>query len=252
MEIAIITGASSGMGRDFVYALDKDYKYDEIWVVARRRERLEEIGENVSTPIRIFALDLSSTKSVEELAKAFAKENVKIKTLVNAAGFGKFNRFEDVELETYYNMIDLNVKATVGLVYSALDYMAEGGEIYLLGSMSSFQPVPYINIYGASKSFVLNFSRALNAERKGSGLKVMAVCPLWVETEFFDRAVSDNVISYYNHIYKSKDVVDLAIKDMKKGKDLSVLGVGAKLQLLGVKLLPHRLIMKIWMKQQGH
>lgn len=252
MKIAVVTGASSGMGRDFVYALDKDEEYDEIWVVARRRERLEEFCGKLRAEVRIFALDLGDMDSIEVLANAYKAENVKIKTLVNAAGFGRFCKFEDESLEVYYNMIDLNVKATLGIVYSAMEYMDDNSQIYLMGSMSSFQPVPYINVYGASKAFVLSFARALNAEMRNKTVRVMAVCPLWVKTEFFDRAVSDNTISYYNRVYKSEDVVKAALKDMKKNKDVSVFGLGAKLQLLGVKLLPHKLIMKIWLKQQGY
>lgn len=252
MKIAVVTGASSGIGRDFVYALDKDEEYDEIWVVARRKERLEEFRGKLRAKVRIFALDLSDVDSIDVLANAYKAEDVKIKTLVNASGFGRFCKFEDESLEVYYNMIDLNVKATLGIVYSAMEYMDQNSQIYLMGSMSSFQPVPYINVYGAGKAFVLSFARALNAEMRNKTVRVMAVCPLWVKTEFFDRAVSDNTISYYNHVYKSEDIVKAALKDMKKNKDVSVFGLGAKLQLLGVKLLPHKLIMKIWLKQQGY
>ncbi|MDD6033137.1 MAG: SDR family NAD(P)-dependent oxidoreductase, partial [Oscillospiraceae bacterium] len=124
--------------------------------------------------------------------------------------------------------------------------------VYQICSLSSFQPVPYIGVYGATKAFVLSFSRALNAELASRGVRVMAVCPGWVATEFFDRAVSDDSVTYYNRIYQPQDVVRTALRDMARGKDVSIHGLAVKAQVLAVKLLPHRLVMRIWMKQQKH
>ncbi len=108
--------------------------------------------------------------------------------------------------------------------------------------------------YSSSKAAVLSYSRSLNAELNalGRGIKVMAVCPLWVATEFFDRArEKDNTtVHKFGHMYKPEEIVVKALKDMKKGKDMSICGMDAKLQTLGVKLLPHKLIMKIWMNGQ--
>lgn len=251
MKIAIITGASSGMGREFVYALDKQFAYDEIWVIARRRDRLEALQEKVRAKIRPVPMDLTDEKSAEELAELLKQENPEIKTLVNASGFGKFERFENVTLNDYYKMIDLNCKAYVAVTYVCLPYLKEGSEVYQLDSLSSFQPVPYINVYGATKAFVLSFSRALNVELKKRKIKVMAVCPGWVKTEFFDHAVTDeSVIVYYNKLWTAEQVIARALKDMKKGKDVSVLGFSIRMQVLATKILPHKLVMKIWCKQQ--
>jgi short-subunit dehydrogenase len=128
--------------------------------------------------------------------------------------------------------------------------MKEGGRIYQIDSLSSFQPVPYIGVYGATKAFVLSFSRALNVELKKRGIRVMAVCPGWVRTEFFDRAVTDDTITYYNRYYDSDEVVERALEDMKKGRDVSVCGFPTRMHVRLTKLLPHRLVMKIWCKQQ--
>ena len=147
-------------------------------------------------------------------------------------------------------MVDLNVNALVAITYATLPYMTRGGEIYQIGSLSSFQPVPYINVYGATKAFVLSFSRALNQELRGTGIRVMAVCPGWVRTEFFDHAVKDNTIKYYNKFFDSDEVVRRALKDMKRGKDVSVCGFSVRAQVLATKLLPHKLVMYIWLKQQ--
>ncbi|MBR2968406.1 MAG: SDR family NAD(P)-dependent oxidoreductase [Clostridia bacterium] len=251
MKIAVITGASSGMGREFVYALDKQFKYDEIWVIARRKDRLEALQEGASARIRAISLDLTERASIDELSKMLKEEAPEIKTLVNASGFGRFEAFENVPLDDYYKMIDLNCSAYVGVTYACLPYLKSGSEIYQLDSLSSFQPVPYINVYGATKAFVLSFSRALNVELKKRGIKCMAVCPGWVKTEFFDHAVTDeSVITYYNKIWTPEQVIARALKDMKRGRDVSVLGFSIRAQVLATKLLPHKLVMRIWCKQQ--
>ena len=112
--------------------------------------------------------------------------------------------------------------------------------------------MPYLNAYAASKAFVLSYSRGLNAELKSRKIKVMAVCPGWVRTEFFDHATAtDNkAVTYFNKIYESKDVIKTALKDMKKGRDVSVCGFPIRMQVRLTKLLPHKLVMKIWCKQQ--
>ena len=111
--------------------------------------------------------------------------------------------------------------------------------------------MPYINVYGASKAYVLSFSRALGVEVKDRGIRVMAVCPGWITTEFFDHAVHDDTIRYYNRFYMPEQVVAKALRDMKKGKATSVLGLPERLQVQLVKHLPTSFIMKTWCKQQG-
>ena len=251
MKIAIITGASSGMGREFVKRLAAIHSYDEIWVIARRRERLEELSGQVDAKIRAIPLDLTKSESFEELKNLLEAEKPEVKTLVNASGFGVFEKFENIPLSQQLDMIDLNDKALVAVTYIVLPYLKSGSEVYQIGSLSSFQPVPYIATYGASKAFVLSFTRAVNAEYKKSGIKMMAVCPGWVKTAFFDTAVvDDSVITYYNQFFTAAEVVTRAIKDMRRGKDVSVVGPMIRLQVFATKLLPHRLVMWIWKKQQ--
>ena len=189
MKIALITGASSGMGREFVYALDADEEFDELWVVARRRERLEALQERCRARVRVFALDLLDTASFDVIQSALREAQPEIAVLVNAAGFGVFGPFAERDLKTQLDIIDLNDRALTAMCHLALPYLAEGSRIYNMGSMSSWQPVPYINVYGASKAYVLSFSRALGVELRPRGVRVMAVCPGWITTEFFDHAV---------------------------------------------------------------
>ncbi|MBP3692751.1 MAG: SDR family NAD(P)-dependent oxidoreductase [Clostridia bacterium] len=251
MKIAVITGASSGMGREFALQLCAQQSFDEVWLIARRKEKLEQLGKELNVPARIVALDLTSNSAFDEYDALLKEQKPEISVLVNASGYGKFEAFQNIKLNEQFDMIDLNDKALVAITYLSLPYMAKGSRVYQIGSLSSFQPVPYISVYGATKAFVLSFTRAVNAELRHTGIKMMAVCPGWVKTEFFDRAVTDeSVITYYNKFFTSEQVVTRALKDMKKGKDVSVIGFSIRAQVLLTKLLPHRLVMKIWLMQQ--
>ena len=250
MKIAIITGASSGMGREFVLQLDAAQEYDEIWVIARRKDRLEALAGEVRAKLRPIAMDLTDPASLDAYRALLEEEKPQVATLVNAGGFGKFGAFADTPLDQLLNMIDLNTKALTAITHITLPYLTRGSEIYQMGSMSSFQPVPYIDVYGATKAYVLSFSRALGMELKPRGIRVIAVCPFWVKTEFFDRAVTDDTITYYVRFYEAKNVVSQALRDMKRGKDVSIHGKYSQMQVFATKLLPHKTVMKIWCKQQ--
>jgi len=257
MSMAIITGASSGMGMDFARHIAQTGEVSEMWLIARREERLQEIADTITKEHDIkcvvFPLDLSDASSAELYAEKLSSEKPDIRFLVNAAGFGRFALSTEVPLDISLRMADVNDKALISFCFLSIPYMKDGSNIINMGSLSSFQPVPYINIYGATKAFVLSFSRALNVELRPRGIKVTCVCPGWVQTEFFDHAVSDNgAVTYYNKLWTSDEVVRQAMKDVRKGKDVSILGFGVKMQVLATKLLPHSLVMRIWMKQQNH
>lgn len=251
MKIAVITGASSGMGREFALQLDKAEAFDELWVIARRADRLEALAADVRAKLRPLALDLTQPDSLEAYSALLEAERPEVAVLVNAGGFGLFGAAADLPLADQLRMIDLNDKALVSMCYRSLPYLGSGSRVYNLGSLSAFQPVPYIGVYAASKAFVLSFSRTLNVELRPRGVRVMAVCPGWVRTEFFDTAVrDDSVVTYYNRWYEAGQVVRRALRDMGRGKDVSVCGLPIRAQVLAVKLLPHRLVMRTWCRQQ--
>lgn len=251
MKIAVVTGASSGMGREFVYALDKDEQFDQIWVIARREQRLLELKEKCRAEIRPIVLDLQDRASFAAYRELLEQEKPEIAVLVNAAGFGLFGVFMEMDMDKQLDIIDLNSRALTAMCHLSVPYMKSGSRIYNMGSMSSWQPVPYINVYGASKAYVLSFSRALGVELKKQGIKVMAVCPGWITTEFFDHAIHDNTVNYFNRYYSAEQVVAKALKDMKKGKDASVLGFPERVQVQLVKHLPVKMVMNTWCRQQG-
>ncbi len=251
MKIAVITGAASGMGREFVHAVDGKYELDEIWVVDRNGERLETLKDECRTPLRIFAWDLTDKAHFEDYRRELEELRPEIHLLINDAGYGIFGDFEKMELWDTLGIVDVNDKALTAFCLLSLPYMKEGDSVINMGSNSSWQPVPYQAVYGASKAYVLSLSRAIGRELKGRGVHVMCVCPGWIKTDFQSRAKHDEVIKYVDRWYTAKEVVDRAMKDLDKKKKVSILGAPVRRQVRLVKHLPVDMVMNIWCKQQG-
>ena len=256
MNIAVVTGASSGMGREFVTQLPAFVQVDEIWAIARREQALASLQEECKIPVRPICLDLCKEESFRALGQLLDAEKPDVKLLVNAAGFGKFGAYHKISLEDDLRMIDLNCKALVAVTRTVLPYMGPGSHVLQLDSLSAFQPVPFITTYGATKSFVLSYSRAMNRELKGSGIRMMAMNPGWVKTEFFNHALQTNEgseVQYYSYLWEAKDVVATGLKDLyRTKKDYSIHGFPIRMQVRLVKLLPHNIVMNTWVHQQKH
>ena len=254
MNIAIVTGASSGMGKEFVLQQSNYVQVDEIWAVARRKENLEALQAQVSVPVRPVCLDLLKEESFADMEQLLAAQKPNVKLLVNAAGFGKFGPYHKVSITDDGRMIDLNCKALLVMTRLVLPYMETGSHILQLDRLSAFQPVPYITTYGATKAFVLSYCRAMNRELKPRGIRMMAMNPGWVKTEFFSHAMKtngDGEVQYFNRLYEADEVVATGLKDLyRTKKDYSIHGLPVKLQVLAVKLVPHRFVMDLWLKQQ--
>ena len=251
MKIAVITGASAGIGREFVRAVDREERFDEIWVIARRLERLEALAAECRNPIRPVVLDLADLKNVEEYRALLEREQPEIGLLINAAGCGVFGPFAEKDLKKQLDSATLNSLALTAMCHVSLPYMREGARIVNMGSNSAWQPVPYQTVYGASKSYVLNFSRSLGRELKPRKIHVMCVCPGWIKTEFQQVAHHDDYIRYVDRWYGPEEVAVQALKDLKKGKIVSILGRPVRRQVRLVKFLPVSLVMDIWCRQQG-
>ena len=254
-NIIVVTGASSGMGKEFLLQiLDKEKDIDEIWAIARREERLLELKKEVSNKIVPVKLDLTLKEDLLKYRDRLKKEKVNIVILANCAGFGIFDHSENVDTDIKLNMIDLNVKAPVAMIDYSLPYMKENSKIMNIVSCAGFQPIPYINDYAATKAYLLSYSRALNQELKYRHIHVLAVTPYWTKTEFFDRAIDDDkkkVVIKYNAMYDPKEVMQLAIKDLYNNKkDISCFGFTNRFQKGLTKVLPHSLVMKVWTNQQ--
>ena len=251
MKIAVITGASSGIGREFVYAIDREEQLDELWVIARRKDRLEELQKKCSHKVRPIVLDLSEDAGIAEYRALLQAERPEIHLLVNAAGFGVFGPFAESDLEKVLKSARLNALSLTAMCHISLPYMKSGDSIINMGSNSSWQPVPYQTVYGASKSYVLNFSRALGRELKDRDIHVMCVCPGWIKTEFQQVAEHDRYIRYVDRWYGPDEVAAQAMKDLKKKKMVSILGHPVRRQVRLVKFMPVKTVMDIWCRQQG-
>ena len=251
MKIAVITGASAGIGREFVRAVDQQMQFDEIWIIARRRERLEELKTNCRNTIRPLVLDLSNLDSIDEYRTLLEKEKPELSLLINAAGCGVFGPFAEKDLQKQLSSVTLNSLALTAMCHVSLPYMPKGSSIVNMGSNSAWQPVPYQTVYGASKSYVLNFSRALGRELRPRELHVMCVCPGWIKTEFQQVAHHDEYIRYVDRWYGPEEVAEQAMKDLKKKKTVSILGRPVRRQVRLVKFLPVSYVMDTWCKQQG-
>ncbi len=246
MNIAIITGASSGMGKEFVVQADKRYKLDEIWVIARREDRLVALQNETSTKIVPIALDLTKSESFDVIAQKLENENPNVKLLVNASGFGKMAKFIESNQTSNADMCDLNLKALILMTQTVLPYIKEGGKIIEVGSMSSFEPVPHLSVYAATKAGVLSFTRALAHELRKQKIKVLCVCPYWVKTEFFERAGEKEKLKKFDILYDAIFVVKVAYKTVdKRKKNYVVPGKYAKLLRVMAKFLPHNFMMKV-------
>lgn len=253
--IAIITGASSGMGRLFAETASAHVQFDELWVIARRADRLEQLAQVLpNQQVRTLPMDLSDPSSIRSLSDLLSAAQPRIALLVNGAGFGKFQAVEDVPQAVADEMLRLNCGALMDMCYACLPYMAKGSRILNIASVAAFQPVPYIGEYAATKAFVLSFSRSLWRELRHKGITVTALCPYWTRTEFFQVADSKdekNRVHYFNAMYEPADLVARGWRDLLRGRDISTFGFIARAQIVLIKLLPHRWVMSIWCAQQS-
>jgi short-subunit dehydrogenase len=188
----LITGASSGLGAEFGRQLAA--RGANLVLVARRTDRLEalkvELESRHSITATVIATDLTAAGAASALAAEVAQRGLPVHSLINNAGFGTHNLFEDEDPDRIGQEVALNVAAVVALTKAFYDELLThgSGALVNVASTAGFQPIPRMAVYGASKAFVLSFTEALWFEAKPSGLKVIALCPGATETEFFDVA----------------------------------------------------------------
>ena len=243
--IAIITGATGGIGKEFVSELYNE-ALDEIWIIGRNSERLAEIKEQYGKKIIPICADLTNEQDLLSI-QALLTDKVWVAYLVNNAGIAQMMSSKDLETDVINQTIRLNCNVPVILTNYCIPYMKRGSKIINVSSASAFQPVPFINLYAATKAFEHSYSRALNMELKPMGITVTAASPSWVDTKMLTKEVNGKKVKFYGMV-SPEAVAKKAIKDAKKGKDVSICSFYVKCQHLNVKLLPHKLVMKIWMR----
>lgn len=245
-NIAVVTGASSGMGEKYVDVLCKSKKqFDEIWIIARREERLVSLQKKYDEQnIKILKLDLLDEKSWVVFNDSLEKEEANIRLLINNAGFGRTGAFENISFKDNMEMIQLNVKAFTAITYISLKYMKPGARIIQMASAAAFLPQPYFAVYAATKSYVLSFTRALREELVKKRITVIGICPGPVETEFFENAGKTSWIKKA-FFEKSERVVNKALRDLAAGKEVSVTGIYMNLFRVLAKIIPHNVLIKL-------
>ena len=238
---ALITGASSGIGRDMAYYL-ASLNYDLI-LVARRKDRLQEIKDNVKVKVKIIPLDLEDEKNVYKLYEQTKDEDIDL--LINNAGFGLFGNTYETDLDREIAMINLNIKTLHILTKLFLiDFVKKDkGRILNVGSSAGFLAGPKLNTYYATKNYVVKFTMAIYEElrRAKSNVHVSVLCPGPVDTEFNKVAKG-----HFNvEALKSYKVAKYAIDKTLKNKLIIIPGLSIKLAIFFNKLLPFKTSLKI-------
>ncbi len=249
VRVAIVTGASSGMGREIARLLAKREEVDKILLIARREERLRDVAAEVMCHAKteILALDLADPSAVSAVEKVLQSEKVRVTWLVNAAGFGQIGCFDELTLKEQTDMLDVNCRALTAMTYTVLPFMRKGARIVNLASAAAFLPQPRFAVYAASKSYVLSFSRAIGRELRQRGISVTAVCPGPVDTEFFDIAERTGEVKLYKKMMMAncEKVSRGIVRASAKRKAVYVPTLTIKTLHVGSKL-PHGLLIRFF------
>ncbi|MBQ5448874.1 MAG: SDR family NAD(P)-dependent oxidoreductase [Treponema sp.] len=258
-KIIVVTGASSGMGASFARQLAEESAgflrsgktqaaSDEIWIVARRKDRLEALkkeieglGEGIPF-VRVIDMDISGRDGARALGKIFsdeasAEESLFINVLVNNAGFGTYGEFAETDVEREMEMVDLDCTSLTGITGYALPFMGKGSRLINTASLASFLPLGNFAVYGACKAYVLSFTVALAAELKQKGIRVTALCPGPVSTEFANVA-SRGARKEVKHGLSAEKTVAHCIRKSRRGSLYALMAFKWKIASWASKLVP--------------
>ena len=241
--IAVITGATGDIGEEFVKKLIDEV--DQIWTVGRSEDRLASLQSKYGDKIVPVKADLSVRDEIFSLCRKIETEKPSVKYLVNNAGTAKMAPVSEYTPEEISDMLDINDKAATLLCRACLPYMVKESYILNIASASAFQPNPYIALYSASKAYLLSFTRSLNVEN--DDITCTAVCPGWVDTKMLPKTNKGKNIKYPGMV-TAAEVVDAALKDSRKGRDVSVCSFYYRYMRFLSKVMPHRTLMKFWVK----
>lgn len=246
MNIAVCTGASSGLGRVFAEKVVERYpNLDEIWVIARREERLKELAEKYpERRFRILPLDLSDPGSFEKLNSILEEQKPDIKVVINDAGFDRAGYFRDMDVKDIYSIINLNTTGTTMMCRCTLPYMHKGSYQILVGSEGAYLPLPMRAVYGASKTYVRFFARALREEERQRGINILFMGTGAMNTEMFRGNTPIDETSKVRFLDLNKITVK-AMECAEKGAAIYSPGLHTKgTRVLG-KILPSALSVKL-------
>ena len=241
--VALITGASGGIGYEFAKLLAKDCS--TVILVARGKEKLVEVKKELEllAPVRVFVLpkDLAQAGAAEELFDEVEKEKLSVDILINNAGFGDHGAFVDTDWAKESDMLALNITALTHMTKLFLKGMIrrKRGRIVNVASAAAFQPGPFMAVYYASKAYVLSFSEAIANELKGTGVTVTVLCPGPTTTGFAQAAGAERSFLFrYRKPASPSDVARYGYNAMMKGKTVAIHGLLNKLLIMSTRLSP--------------
>lgn len=250
MNIAVITGASAGLGTEYVKAVADTYPtLDEIWILARRKEKLEEIANKILTvKCRSIVCDVTNSDDLMSYKEMLNDFSANVKILVNNAGFGKLGIFDEISQESSVNMIRLNCEALTVVTAVTLPFMKPLSQIINVSSIASFVPNARMAVYSSTKAYVTSFSRALREELKKRKINVTAVCPGPMETEFLSLADIAPGSSKTFDMLPRVNPKNVAIKSLvaaSRGKAMYTDRAFYKFYRILSKILPHSILIKL-------
>jgi hypothetical protein len=246
-QVALITGASAGIGEGFARRLAQD-NYNLV-LVARRHERLEALSEELrdacGTSTEVITADLATDEGVKSIEARLSRGDIDL--LINNAGFGTFGAFAKLPIERELQELDLNVRALMRLSHAGLSAMSDRGRggIINVASAAGFQPIPYNATYSATKAFVLHFTEALHEEAKENGVRVTCLCPGPVKTEFQEVSGVDASAMPSFAWVTVETVVDDALGALRAGRAISLPGAINAITANSVRFAPRFLVRRI-------
>ena len=247
MKIAVITGASAGLGKEFLKALPAAFpEIEEYWLISRSKEKLLAAAELVKKQCRIFPLDLTKDESYGKLSRYLEESGPEVALLINNSGCGFLGDVGEGDLARQVQMVDLNMKGLTAVTHLVVPYMARGGRIINISSIASFCPNARMTVYSASKSYVTAFTFGIGEELREKGITATAVCPGPMDTDFIvaggikGHSKTFDVLPYCDPASVAKG----ALKAAAKGRSVYTPRAFYKFYRLVAKLAPTKLMMK--------
>jgi hypothetical protein len=246
---ALVTGASAGIG--VALARELAAGGTNLVLTARRKDRLEQRAQELSAAykirVEIVAADLAQPAEPQEIFAFTQAKQIPIDLLINNAGFGAYGAFATVELQRLLDMVQVNCSAVVHLTRLYLPQMLERrrGDVLIVASTASFQAVPYISTYAATKAFDLLFAEGLAEEVRSSGVRVCALCPGSTETEFQEVAGQSGIIAAMKNRETAEKVARVGLKALAAGKSYVISGTRNYFGAQSQRLVPRSLVTRI-------
>ena len=249
MDIAIITGASAGLGQAFFRSVVRRYpKLDQIWLIARRADRLQQLAQDSPVPVECLPLDLTQDGSYQAISERLAAEQPRVRILINNAGLGQLDDMVDSDVATQVRMVDVNCRGLPAGTTAVLPYMPRDSFVIQVASIAAFAPNARMTVYSSTKAYVLSLARGLRMEMKSRGVNVLALCPGPMSTEFLEKAdITAGKSKQFDTLPYSdpEAVADGAVVRAARGKAIYTPRAFYRFYHFVSKVLPTSLVMKM-------